>query len=64
MKSLNTAVALASIYAAPILVSTAAIASQNDVLIGIDPDTLISKYCVPRDDNPVVPKLYCHDGRG
>jgi hypothetical protein len=64
MKRLNTAVALASAYAAPIFVSTAAIASQNDALFGIESDSLISQYCVPRDDNPLVPRLYCYDGRG
>jgi hypothetical protein len=64
MKSLNTAMALASIYTAPIFASTAAIVSQTDVLIGIEPDTLISQYCIPRDDNPVVPRLYCLEGRG
>jgi len=63
MKSLNTVVALASFYA-PIVVSTAAVASQNDALIGIEPEALISQYCVPRGDNLFAPKLYCDDGRG
>ena len=60
MKSLNIAVALASVYAAPIVISTAAVASQNDALIGIEPETLISQYCLPRDRNSIMPGLSCH----
>jgi hypothetical protein len=62
MKSLNTVLALASLYTAPTFTSTAVVVSQNNALIGGQSDILMSQYCIPRDDNPLVPRTYCRDG--
>ena len=61
MKSFNTALALASLYTAPIFAATvtAAVASQNNALIGTESDILISQYCDLRDDNAFVSRIYC-----